>query len=133
MVRLDDYLPEGWAAPENGLGIFGANLGSGQQRFWFVPKAQTSQEDLFDQVSGILLREIHPAALVRALYLYPPGSVNEELPECEGFMLLLGKQPSTQGSAEGAFEDALGGEYERLALLVIDELADTAQQHFPSP
>jgi hypothetical protein len=135
MADLDRFLPEGWIAPEdeihsNGLGVFGANLGSGQHRFWFVPKERTSQESLFAQGGGILLREIHPSLLVRALYLYPSGSM--ELPECEAFMLLLGTQPNAQYRDEGELDGPLRGEYERLAILAIDELADPTREHFPN-
>ncbi len=133
---------EGWEAPTEreqsaGLGVFGAVLGaSGQYRFWFVPRENLSQAGLFDRVSGLLLREAHPAVMVRALYLYPPGHLSDEWPlgasESEVFMLLLGFQPGTRSADESVLESALNGEYERLGRMLIEQLADITRPHHPT-
>lgn len=110
-----------------GIGLFGANVGSGQRRFWFVPRSSTSQDDLYDRVSGLFLREIDPGCFVRALYLYPRGSANPDLPDLEAFMLLIGTQRD-----DAKTDEILETEYDRLVELAIEAFADKGQEHSPS-
>ncbi len=138
METLDHLTPEGWTSPEpgvhgDGLGLFGGALGSGHHRFWFTPRERRSQDVLFDRTSGLLLRESHPVIVVRALYLYPPGSVDAANPEQECFMLLLGLQPNARFSGDDDdLRDVLSPEYERLSRLVVEELADLSLHHSPT-
>jgi hypothetical protein len=128
----DRYAPPSAAIHTDGLGVFSGSLGQGHHRFWFVPKERTSQSDLFDRVSGLLMREIKTALLVRALYLYPPGTTREEVPAMETFMLLLGAQPQAVFTDDEERDDVLSDEYDRLTTLCINELADSNLDHFPS-
>jgi hypothetical protein len=112
---------------EPGLGVFGANYGSGQHRFSFTSREGLSREALFDRVAGILLREAEVHVIVSALYLYPPTY------EIEGddragntFMLLLELRKSASRNV------GLDSEYERLERLIVSQLADTSGEHYPS-
>ena len=115
---------------DKGLGTFGASLGSGQHRFWFVPSERYSQEELFDRVSGILLREIGNSFLVRALYLYPASDVDDT----ERFTLLLGSQGTESHSrSEDEEYERMLDEYARLTLSVVSQLGDLGEDHWPQP
>jgi hypothetical protein len=128
----DRYSPPSNAIHTDGLGLFSGSLGSGHRRFWFVPRDRTAQSELFDRVSGLLLREVKTAMLVRALYLYPPGTTNENIPAMEAFMLLLGTQPIAAFENENDEEAAMSEEYDRLTRLCISEVADLERDHWPA-
>jgi hypothetical protein len=92
--------PQGESGPyEPGLGLFGANMGAGHHRFWFVPREPVGRSDLYDRVAGLLLREVVREVVVSALYLYPPSyAIEADGPEQHAFMLLL--EPRGRGAAE---------------------------------
>jgi len=118
-----------------GIGIRGSLLDSSQHRFWFIPKNPTSDIELFDRVSGVLLRETDPRFLVRALWLYESRDGSGD-PRSRTFMLLLGNQPRSSGERPiatdaHADERGLDAEYERIGRLVVSTLGDTKQEHFP--
>lgn len=46
------------------MGISGAELGNGQQRFWFSLREPLTREQLFDRAAGLLLREADTRVVV---------------------------------------------------------------------
>ena len=91
--------PEAHTLPvEPRMGVM--SMDDGQHRFWFVPRVRSSQLDLFDTVSGLLLRSVGQPFMARALFLHEPGcwggdGLNNEGgngADLEAFMLLLGLQ-----------------------------------------
>lgn len=112
-------------APE-GLGVWAAQFGSGQHRFWFTPQSPAKPESLYDRVAGILLRELGNDVMLSALWMYPAE------------MLQLGDgRPSDRWTfmfhiipRERHLSDALvEAEYRRLSTAVVGALADPAAEH----
>ena len=115
-----------------GIGTWGASLGDGQHRFRFVAKERVSQVELFDRVAGLLHREIGKGFFIRALYLYPPDAVDES-GRAQAEMLLLGHDDAGDSSSQGAdVARELSEEYERLGRLVVAQVADLSEDHYPS-
>jgi hypothetical protein len=110
---------------EDGLGVFGANHGDGQHRFWFTPRDELDREALFDRVAGILLRAADEAVIVSALYLYPPTYPVDDGAPSHAFMLLLEPRDRERG------RETVESEYERLPRLVVRLLADPSADHHP--
>jgi len=120
--------PQGESGPyEPELGIFGASVGEGQHRFWFVPREPVDRADLYDRVAGLLLREVVRDVLVSALYLYPPSyAIEVDGPAQHTFMLLL--EPRRRGEQD---DRLLESQYKHLSRLVVEQLADLAREHWP--
>lgn len=107
---------------EPALGRFAARYGSGQHRFSVSSDKALSREALFDRVAGIVLRDISEPLIVSALFLYPPTYLVEtDDPPTHAFSMLL------QWRERGGGDDELEREYERLAQLCIDAIADTGR------
>ena len=112
---------------EPGFGVFGANYGTGQHRFWFTSREGLSREALFDRVAGILLREAAVDVIVSALYLYSPMyRIDGDDRAWNTFMLLLELRESADR------ELIVDLEYDRLERLIISQLADPSVAHHPS-
>lgn len=110
---------------DDGIGTFGASVGSGQHRFWFVPREPVERIALFDRVAGLLLREVDSQHYVSALYLYPPDPPGSDDPT-RVFMLLV--ESRSKDESDGALQD----EYTRLERLVLGRFADPARPYGPT-
>lgn len=101
-------------------------MGSGQHRFWFVPREELDRSSLYDRVAGLLLREVIRDVVVSALYLYPPTyATDDDSPESHTFMLLLeARRPDNDRLVER--------EYDRLSRLVVERVADPSREHWPT-
>ena len=63
--------PEDQSHAPEGIGVWAAQFGSGQHRFWFTPLSPSKPEALYDRVAGILLRELGNDVMLSALWMYP--------------------------------------------------------------
>ena len=124
MVPDEQQMQDAQIAALAGTGVWAAQFGPGQHRFWFTPGVEMERDALFDRVAGIITRELGKEVMLSALWLYPDDALNRDRPDgLVTFMLhLVARDPR---------RTRLDAEYKRISTSIINELADRSAEHWP--
>jgi len=111
-----------------GIGVWAAQFGSGQHRFWFRPQSPSTPQALYDRVAGILLRELGKEVMLSALWMYPDAMVEPgDGRQSDGCAFMFHIVPRERYLSDEVVE----AEYQRLSTAVVGALADRAADHWP--
>ena len=124
MVPDAQQMQDADIAALGGTGVWAAQYGPGQHRFWFAPEVELEREALFDRVAGTITRELGKEVMLSALWMYPDDALHRDRPQGPvTFMLhLVARDPR---------RTRLDREYTRISTSIVDQLADRSADHWP--